>query len=177
MRRALVWFALLLNPVMLAAQNRVQHEPQSLYKPPPQALNTCPIQMQAQQRMGDHIMTARDGQRLPTFGQRIRLELADANGVRITGASVRVNGTAARNRVMQTAPGMAGPNEVTRVMHVEFSIQDQLNVSTDLVLAGFTSVTSIDLLSVNYEDGASWRLDQHQFCQVRPDPVMLITNR
>ena len=49
-------------------------------------------------------------------------------------------------------------------------------MSADLVLPGFSSVTFVQLKSITYKDGSSWKVDgqAEQACRVTPDPVMLI---
>ena len=47
----------------------------------------------------------------------------------------------------------------------------------DLAFAGFTSVRSIKLESIDYADGSTMDLSQHRTCTVTPDLLMLTANR
>jgi hypothetical protein len=47
-------------------------------------------------------------------------------------------------------------------------------ITTDLSLSHFTAVTSIDLDSITYADGSTWRSASAGACSVVPDKRMLI---
>ena len=47
-------------------------------------------------------------------------------------------------------------------------------VSGDFRLPGFVSADRIDLQSITYEDGSTWKLAGKESCRVAPDPIMLV---
>lgn len=49
------------------------------------------------------------------------------------------------------------------------------HASSDLSLRRFTSVTSVDLNSLTYADGATWQASSPGACSVVPDPLMLVS--
>ena len=50
-------------------------------------------------------------------------------------------------------------------------------MASDLVLAGFTSVSSIRLDSITFMDGNTWSSTPERNCVVQPDPLMLVNQR
>jgi hypothetical protein len=136
--------------------------------------SVCPIGMQVKQGTDGDMVKTRD--RTPAVegpGQRIHLLL---NNTGITGADVRVSGLTARPHVAQSGSGSVQPG-VTRTLHVSFSPDGEGGVRGTMKLVGFTSVTSVRLVSVTYADGTEWTVPSSGGCSARPDPVMLIAGR
>jgi hypothetical protein len=90
-------------------------------------------------------------------------------------AKVVVRGLSPKSHSLLTEN--ARPADLTKTLDVTFVREDEMTVSADLVLPGFTSVTSIELQSVTYQDGSTWSVADHQVCRVAPDPFMLIANQ
>ena len=147
--------------------------------PPIPADPACPVQMRATQGSGQGALVAvKPGQPDPDRGgnsQRIHLAVNNTGAARIRTADVRVHGTTAMPRMVPLA-GASGPATITRGMHVSFSEGTGNESSSDVVLRDFTSVRSIDLLSVTYADGTTWKSSAGA-CRIVPDPVMLIGAR
>ncbi len=59
-------------------------------------------------------------------------------------------------------------------MAVTFHPEDATSVAAELVLPGFTSVGSVELLSITYQDGSTWSLAKGEACRVVPDRLMLV---
>jgi hypothetical protein len=131
--------------------------------------------MQARQRPFDHLLVARNRQQSATFAQRISLTLS---GKQIVLGEVRVHGFTAKGRVVQSTESPEPPSgNVTRGLTLTFSADSGKSVSADLILPGFTAITSIELVSLEYSDGSEWHVSMQRPCAVTPDPLMLISNR
>ena len=140
------------------------------------AVPACPIGMRASQGVWDHTMKVRNFDREITkapFGQRILLTLIDARPANIVSATVLVRGLNGKNHMVKTADARSGPN-AARTLHVTFTKGQDNDVSADLYVPGFTSVSSVQLQQVTYADGSTWRTSGTKFCRVTPDPMMLI---
>ena len=188
-RFAALSFAALLASVTLVAQSQVQSPVQgqtpvqSVLQISPPADRDCPVSMRAQQRPGGDILVTRDGQRHP-IAQRIHLILGDfANPAKVVAAKVTVRGTNGKPRAITTIPMLNGSSiqnasgMTARTLDLRFDLAGNGEASTDLSLAGFTSVTSIRLDSLTFADGAIWVPANGQSCRTAPDPFMLVSSR
>jgi len=147
----------------------------------PPDVPSCPVGMQARQGTGSGLIAVRDGHSSPPPrsepSQRIHLVLRYGRAAQVIGAMVRVRGLSGKNR-MQRADGMNGPApDRTVTLNAKFTPESNAEVAADLVLAGFTSVQTIDLLSISYKDGSTWKMESRNACRVAPDLMMLVAGR
>ena len=179
MTRAVVGIVLRLSgSLTLAAQSGAEPEAKTSYVTPTFVAATCPIDMQANQGVWDHTIRVREGDNqhpIQAFGQRISLTLKDSRSARIQAATVRVDGLTGKNHVLETVKTLDAKG--IKTLRVKFSSQDDGQVSADLWLPGFTSVTSVELLEVSYVDGSIRKISGSNVCRVQPDPLMMISNR
>jgi hypothetical protein len=193
MKRATVLgFAFLFAVTSLAAQNSApasagQTHAQAatnfgLYLPAP----TCPVTMHALQGSGTGLVPVRGEPRVSGASQRLHLVLTSSKSAKIAGAKVKVFGLSGKNRIEQAS---ANPDhtldltnqkstfDLTRTLDVTFTPEGETSIATDLVLPGFTSVSSIQLESLSYKDGSTWAVAGQRACNVAPDPMMLVADR
>lgn len=148
--------------------------------------SSCPFPISAKHGSGGGLVAVRSGQpgqpndmQRPVISQSIHLTVTDSRAVAT--ASVLVHGTTAAARMMPIGGSGEGPSQISRPLQVTFStdgpVQDGRNQeNADLLLRGFTSVSSIDVESVTYADGTTWR-SKAGACRVVPDGMMLIGAR
>jgi hypothetical protein len=105
--------------------------------------------------------------------QHIRLSVADPSLVE---AQVTVHGLTPKARIVPVQSGADGPAQVSRKMNVSFGSNSADESGADLILSGFTAVFSIDIDSVTYADGSTWRTGAG-VCRIVPDGMMLIGAR
>lgn len=172
MKSLAVCTALLLTSLTLAAQDSSRNK---IILLPPQ-IPVCPISMQAHQGVWDHTIRVRDGQQqqISPFGQRLSLTLVDQHPSRILSATVRVRGLNGRSHMVQAVGSANDDSNATRTMSIKFSANPDNSVTGDLYAPGFTSIMSVELLQVTYEDGSTWKISGSNVCRVAPDPMMLI---
>jgi hypothetical protein len=196
MRRAVaIWFALLLGPAFLTAQTLDPSQPQ---KPAPQPSfappqthfqvldlgrlpsSGCPVALSARQSGSGSLISVKPGQpesgHDPEFSQRIHLTAANSAASHVTGATVRVHGLTPRPRMLPVDTLAQGPAHISRTLDVNFSPEARNASAADLTLRGFTAVLSIDVVSLTYADGSTWRSGEGA-CRILPDPAMLIGAR
>lgn len=137
----------------------------------------CPIGMHASQSLWNHTIAVQKGLGNERFGQRISLNLKESHPGRIIEATVRVKGLNGKSRMLLTPTGMGEKWNATRILKVKFVEENDGSVTGDLWIAGFTAVTSVELLDVSYSDGSTWSKSGLSGCRVQPDPLMLITER
>ena len=146
----------------------------------------CPVEMQARQGSGRGLLVAKDrpGQRPgqdQTRGdqpsQRIHLILSQGTEKPIVQARVLVRGFGAKARMEHALSSADGATNLSRTLVVRMRAEDKDSVAGELVLPGFTSVQTIELLALRYDDGSNWNALLQTPCSVKPDLLMLVADR
>jgi hypothetical protein len=102
--------------------------------------------------------------------------LDDSHPAPIVAATVKVHGLTGKNHMLQTGADPNADGNAVKIMQVTFTANSKGGVSSDLYVTGFTSVSSIELLEVSYDDGKVWKIGGSSACSVTPDRLMLIAN-
>ncbi len=133
----------------------------------------CPVILRALQGAGYGLVHVRGEEPANAPGQRVHLIVL--NGKRGTARSARVlvTGLSPKSR-MKNASNMEERPDARRTMAVTFDPEDATSVAAELVLPGFTSVSSVELQSITYQDGNTWSVAKGEACRVTPDPLMLV---
>jgi len=144
----------------------------------------CPIDMHVRQRVGGGTVAVdENGVKHRVFAPRLRLFLNDFrtsnSGQKIVSATVTVRGSNGKEHMqrLDTLPDQGRNSEsgsITRTLNVDLGTWGEPGVSGDFRLQGFTSASRVELESVTYEDGSTWKLSGGESCWVSPDPMMLI---
>jgi hypothetical protein len=140
----------------------------------------CPVDMRVRQRMGGAAVAAdENGVKRRMFAQRLRLLLNDLRpdmaGRKVVSATVTVHGTGVKAR-MQHAGSGNDRDSIVKTLSVDLANWGEPGFSGDLFVPGFTSTSRVDLESVTYDDGSTWKLSKNESCRVAPDPMMLINH-
>jgi len=142
----------------------------------PASVGSCPVSMRAQHLSDGNLVKTRDGH--PSgIGQWLHLSLVSRDSRQITRATLRVRGFSPRARVTQTGPGGDPAFDAMRTLTVAFAAGADRSASADFRVPGMTAVGRIDLESLEYSDGSTWKIGDASTCRVTPDPEMLITSR
>lgn len=136
----------------------------------------CPVSMRAQHLSDGSVVKTGSGHP-KGMGQWLHLTLTSPETKQIASALLMVRGVTPKGRVMKTESGSGGDADATRSVRASFSAGADRTALADLWVPGMTAVESIALQSVEYSDGSIWRLAESTNCQVKPDPLMLITSR
>ncbi len=189
-RVAVFGFGLFLATTMLGAQeapspsvrqNNIQQSSKDFVMYP--GAPACPVSMHALQGHGSGLVAARDAKPIEGPSQRIHLVLSNPKSAMVASAKVKVFGLSAKDRLERTSDrsfdltNRDGASDLTRILDVTFAPEGEKDVSTDLLLPGFTSIRSVELESLTYKDGSTWTVDGMQTCHVTPDPIMLLADR
>jgi hypothetical protein len=138
------------------------------------AADGCPVSLRAQQGMGGDMRTI--SSRPAGIAQLLHLTISNRDSKRITGASVTVRGLTSKGRMVRTVSA-GGSTEAAKTLDVGFSDGSGKESVADLWAPGLTSVQFIDVHSVTYADGSTWKLASGATCHIRPDWVMLVSSR
>ena len=183
-RFAAVSFAVLLGPLSLAAQKPA--ETSQVYVLPAPTTQECPVSMHAQHGSGAGLLLARQApgarnapkpeSQAPS--QQIHLTLKNWKlPGRVVSAKVTVRGTNGKARFMPVSSSAETPAEIAKALDINFEADEEGQASTEMQLAGFTSVQSITLESLTFTDGSSWTASKNSACRIAPDPFMLVSAR
>jgi hypothetical protein len=137
----------------------------------------CPVSMRAQQRTSASGLTRAGGGNVAVPGQRIHLDV-DRGPNAVVAIHVTVRGTTARPRIYAAQSQQVRPDAVkTFTLTADGASANNVVISSDLLLRGFTSVQLVNLDSVSYADGSLWTPAAGKSCSVAPDPLMLVSSR
>jgi len=196
MKRALATcLALIAGPAMLAAQAVNQYQPRKFDPQAVQAqpvltldLNAmmapadpaCPVSFSAKRGGTGGFVAVKPGQKSEDgkgFSQQVRLSVADDKShSSVVEAQVTVHGASPRPQVMPVSRARNSPAQISRNMNISFTRSGFGDIGADLALPGYTAVFSIDIDSVTYADGSTWK-SAEGMCRVIPDGMMLISAR
>lgn len=148
------------------------------------AVPACPIDMRVRQGIGGGLLAVdKSGAKRQVFAPRLRLFLNDqrpgTSGQRIVSATVTAHGSGGKAKILPLGSS-SGENrdsdsaDVERTFTVDLANWGEPGVSGDFRLPGFVSASRVDLESVTYEDGNTWRLTGQETCRVAPDMLMLV---
>ncbi|MGB6687426.1 MAG: hypothetical protein WBE76_06255 [Terracidiphilus sp.] len=137
----------------------------------------CPVSFSAKQGWDGGLVATRKAEPSePGFSQRIFLSLADKESSSVAGARVTVHGLTPKSRVLPVELGADGPAQISRSLNVSFTRDAMGETGAGLVLRGYSAVYSIDVDSITYADGTTWKSGEG-LCRVVPDPMMLVSAR
>jgi hypothetical protein len=171
-RAAVLSLALLFVSIPLTAQNASPHPAGTIIVLPP-VTDGCPVALHARQLAWGGTLAARNG-RSSGIGQWLHLTLTSPDSKPITGATVTVRGLTPKGRVTRTVANKDEPDRAVKTLSLTFSDGAGKTASSDLWIPGMTAAQAIDLNSVTYADGSTWKLPGNATCRIAPDPLMLI---
>ena len=168
--------ALFLGSITLLASSSAPKSKQPAAAHPAPVSLGCPIHMQAQRQAGQGASAYVDnGRKGPV--QSLHLILNNPRYAEIVEVRMTAHGLNAKGRLSPAQTAAADSSEIKKTIDLKLKIAGNSQASADLVLPTFTSVRSVDLDSVRYADGATWRSSAGHTCQVYPDATMLISKR
>jgi len=143
---------------------------------PPPDTNRCPVSMRAV-HLADGSMVKTSVAHPQGVGQWLSLSLTSLDKKEIAKATVTVHGLTPKGRMTQTRLNGASTPDATRTMSVPFSAGPDRVAFARIWVPGMSAVMEIDLRSMVYGDGSIWQSVDGQACEVKPDPLMLISGR
>jgi len=176
-RTGAVSFALLLASNFVIAQTTVTPK-QPVAKltvievaPPP----SCPISLHARHAGGAEMWKV-DGVPIQSPAQRLHLTISDSDSRRIVAANVTVRGFSGKARYMP-AESTQDSSDAAKTLDVRFPAGPDKETAANLTVPGLTAVSVIDLNSVTYSDGSSWKLVAGGSCRSWVDGLMLVSSQ
>jgi hypothetical protein len=140
-------------------------------------LTNCPAMLTARHLSDGSVI--RTGSRTGTgpthpkgIGQWLHIALNVSQGAL---ATLAVHGFSNKGRM--TEANLGSSPDAVRTVTVYLAPAQNGQTGGDVWAPGLTAVASLDLVSLNYDDGTSWSAPDGRTCRVTPDPLMLISAR
>ena len=168
-----VSLVLLSSSIFLFAQNQNQHPAQATKQ---FANNSCPVSLHVQQSVGGDLLDSKDS-RHEGLGQRLHLTATNPDDKLIAKATVTVHGRTSKGHVEQSLSISGVSSDAVKTLDATFSPGSDNAVSAYIWVPGLTAVQAIDLKSITYADGSSWKLSAGEACHFLLDGNMLIAGR
>lgn len=176
MNHTVLSIALVLGPTLVAAQTTVAVQDTPAHTTVLQIAaqpDNCPISLRAQQMPGGDRMVV-DGVPVKTIAQMLHLTASAPHSRQVTAANITVRGYSNKARFMPTGLTNQDAGDAAKTMDVNFASTSEKDASTDVSVAGFSAVTVVDLNSVTYSNGSTWKLAAGRSCRSWIDGVMLV---
>jgi len=169
-------FALLPASVALAAQSAgtagMEGLQTNVVQLPPMN-SVCPVSLHAQHGAGGDLLRVNRHSH-SGLGQAVHLILTSPDSRTIVEAKVMVYGLSGKNR-LTPALSNQDDSDATYPLVVKFTAGDKKSASSDLWVPGMTATLSVDLESVTFADGSTWKLQDGKTCRTPVDPLMLVS--
>lgn len=167
--------ALFLASSLLSAQSTTSSSTQMNFVVPVPAYS-CPVGMRALHAPDFHRVYVHGDTRAESSAMQLKFVLTNHRPGQIVAANITAHGRKGKGEVVPAIASRAFGNsaDLAKTMDVSFASGTDGSVATNIALPGFSYVTSIELNSVTYASGATWKFAPRDACQVAPDPLMLI---
>jgi hypothetical protein len=106
--------------------------------------------------------------------QRIQFTMTNPSRKEIVSAQITIYGFSDKWRALPLAHAKDAPDLRKRI-NLVLNVKGNDHASSDLSLNRFTSVAYVNLDSLTYADGATWKAHSPAACSVTPDPLMLVS--
>jgi len=107
-------------------------------------------------------------------GSLLHLDVSNPSSRDIVGAKFTAHGFSRKWRIIDLSDPSNAP-DLAKTVDVALDVRGKGHASSDLSLTNFTAIiTTIDLDSITYADGSTWRASSPGSCSIVPSMVMRI---
>jgi hypothetical protein len=166
-------------PVGAAGINlgNVQFSASTFTRQPSVLGSNCPVELRAQPAGGGNMAYANGPQKDMAYTSRVHLIFGNRKSREIVAVRVTVRGLAPWARVVPMDSGAQASHELAKTVDLKLNVPTGKNGERDVTLKSFASITRVDLESVEYADGTSWKASAMQSCHIVPELFMLVGSR
>jgi len=170
---AVLGFTALLGVHTSAAQNATPHETKLRIINLGVQAPMCPINMRVRQDFSAQMTKVKDGAQGNTLAARLKILLSDARAQaphhQIVQATVTVHGMNGTAQILSADVRPDGRANIAKTLTLRLAGDEGQQVAGDLLLPGFTAVSMVDLETVTYDDGATWKFGGSSACHSAPE--------
>jgi hypothetical protein len=106
--------------------------------------------------------------------QRINLKMINLLPHDIVNAEITARGFSHNSRLVLVSPGAQETPDLAKTVDVALDVKGNSSASHELSFAHFSAIRTIEVNSVTYADGSTWRASSPGACSVAPSLFMLI---
>jgi hypothetical protein len=139
----------------------------------------CPVDFSAQKGFsaGQFQNVPDKDQQASRLSQPLHLTLNNSTYLKIVGVRVTAYGLNAKGQLTPAETATDSPSAMQKSFDLKLNVDPKSTGSVDLMLAGFTAVTYLNVDSIQYAGGSTWQPSAQQTCHVIPNGFMLIGSR
>jgi hypothetical protein len=134
----------------------------------------CPVAMLVRHESGQHRVDVGNQPGPEPLGMRLKFVLTSPRRDPITSARITIRGLNGKSHIVRTG-NHAASADIEKTMSVNLVPGEDRNSNVELIAPGFVVVDSIQLNSVTYASGSTWKFAGNHVCQVAPDPLVLVS--
>lgn len=143
----------------------------------PPSGDVCPVSLQARRQGAVVMRNTGDEQQDRTPAQQLELTLFNSHRRNVVSVVLKVHGYDGSVQMMPADPIRRGSHDVSRTVEVNLSVLGGRSASTDLTMRKFAAVSRIEVESIAFADGTSWRAAEPGQCSFTPELYMLVGSR
>jgi hypothetical protein len=143
-----------------------------------QPSGSCPVDMQAQRQISvqSQAVTTGSSRQAGPF-QELHVTFTNSTLAQMVGMRLTVYGFNAKGQLSPAQATASATSTINKTVDLKLTVGPQSQASIDLRLAGFTSVSFINVDSIHYAGGSTWHPSAAHTCRVFPNGMMLISSR
>jgi hypothetical protein len=104
--------------------------------------------------------------------QRVHLTMTNPSTRKIVGVELNIEGYSSKGKTFTLT---AASPDLSRTVSLALEIEGKSDASSDLSLKDFTAVSAVDVVSLKYADGSTWKASAGA-CHVSPKALMLVSS-
>jgi hypothetical protein len=134
----------------------------------------CPISLRARPASGLNVVVVKHPQKIQVPFQQLHLTFGNWQSREIVSVSVTIRGFDATPRLILGADRLQDPSALAKAIDLKLNVANGKKAERDVTLESFATISRVDLESVEYADGTSWKASPQQSCHIIPDRFLLV---
>ncbi|WP_035348461.1 hypothetical protein [Edaphobacter aggregans] len=143
----------------------------------PPSANACPVSLRIQPQGTVTMYNTGDEGQGRTPGLRLALTVYNWYAGNVVSSVIKVYGFDGSVQTMPVDPIRRESHEVSRTLTLNLSVLGKRWASTELTMQKFGPVRRIEVQSVEFADGTSWKAAEQGLCSFKPELLMLVGSR
>ena len=138
----------------------------------PTIRGACPVELRATHERGEALRSASPSSEPEQISQKLTLAFHNAATRDIVSAQITARGYSSKGQVLRLQPGVESAPGFPQSIKVPLSLKAKGDEEAVFTFKDFTAVTALEIVTVSYADGTSWRAAEGFPCIIRPDAFM-----
>jgi hypothetical protein len=143
----------------------------------PPSPDSCPVSLRARRQGSVMMHYAGEQPQDRTPAQRLEVTVHNSQARNVVSMGLRIYGYDGSLRMMPADTIQKNSHELSRRIELDLSVLGRRHASTELTMRQFGTVSRIDVETIEFADGTSWRSSEPGACSFTPDLYMLVSSR